>query len=105
MIEKFPVTVRNELNAGTLVAAFQAPGVIGSVLGLAGPVSVYCHCVIVSLICSFYLGVAARATAKAGSFLRNASMLLGRETTIQLSICICSAVSFLLLHSGVHHLE
>ena len=35
----------------------QAPGIIGSALGLVGPVSVYCGCV--SCICNFCLSVAA----------------------------------------------
>ena len=32
----------SDLKIGTPVAALQAPGVIGLVLGLVGPVSVYC---------------------------------------------------------------
>ena len=40
---------------------FQAPGVIGSALGLVDPVSVYCDWVRFKvLICSFYLSVVAR---------------------------------------------
>ena len=35
----------NDLEIGTPVATCQAPGVIGSVLGLVGPVSLYCDCV------------------------------------------------------------
>ena len=38
----------------------QAPGVIGSLLGLVGPVSVYCLGEMESWICNFYLSVAAR---------------------------------------------
>ena len=35
-------TDTSDLNIGTPVATFQAPGIIGSALGLVGPVSVYC---------------------------------------------------------------
>ena len=39
----------------------QAPGIIGSALGLVCPVSVYCELgEVESLICNFYLSVAAR---------------------------------------------
>ena len=32
-----------DLKTGTPVASYKAPGVIGSALGLVGPVSVYCN--------------------------------------------------------------
>ena len=35
----------SDLKIGTPVLSCKAPGVIGSVLGLVGPVSVYCDCV------------------------------------------------------------
>ena len=51
----------------------QAPGVLGSVLGLVGPVSLG---EVESLICNFYLSVAARKIVCADPSLRYTSMLL-----------------------------
>ena len=49
----------------------QAPGIIGSALGLVGPVSVYCDLGDVeSWICIFYLSVAARKIVCADPSLR-----------------------------------
>ena len=57
----------------------QAPGVIGSVLGLVGPVSVNLWLgEMESLICNFYLSVAARQIVWADPSLRYTCMLLGR---------------------------
>ena len=57
----------------------QAPGVIGSALGLVGPVSVCCDWVRVdSWIRSFCLSVAARTVVRADPSLRYTSLLLGR---------------------------
>ena len=59
---------------------WQAPGTIGSELGLVGPVSVYgLRLRQKSLICSFYLSVAARTAVCADQSLRYTDMLLGRE--------------------------
>ena len=54
----------------------QVPGMIGLVLGLVGPVSVYCD--VDSLICNFYLSVAASKIVSADPSLRYSSLLLGR---------------------------
>ena len=57
----------------------QTPDIIGSLLGLVGPVSVYCDGVRWKvLICKFYLGVAARKIVWADPSLRYIRMLLGR---------------------------
>ena len=56
----------------------QAPGVIGSVLGLVGPVSVYCDLgEMESLACNFYHSVAARKIVRPDPSLRYTRMLLG----------------------------
>ena len=54
---------------------------IGSVLRAAGPVSVYCETP--SLICHFYLSVAARTIVWTDPSQRYTSMLLGRLATYQ----------------------
>ena len=58
---------------------YQAPGVIGSVMGLVGPVSVYCDWVKWKVFfCKFYLSVAAGKIVWADPSLRYTPMLLGR---------------------------
>ena len=65
----------------------QAPGVIGSVLGLAGPLSVYCDWVRwKSLVCNFYLSVAARKIVWADPSLRytlHVAGTLSKQANIQ----------------------
>ena len=53
----------------------QAPGGLGSALGLVGPVSVYCE--VESLICNFCLSVAARKIVRADPSLRYTGMFAG----------------------------
>ena len=56
----------------------QAPGVVSSVMGLVGPVSVYCDWVRWKVwVCNFCLSVAARKIVCADPSLRCTCMLLG----------------------------
>ena len=54
----------------------QAPGIIGSALGLVGLVSVFCDWVR-EKVSTFYLSVVARALVRADPSLRCTNMLLG----------------------------
>ena len=59
----------------------QATGITGSAPGLVDPVSVYWLSETDSLICNFYLSVAAHTTARADPSLIYTSTLLGRQAT------------------------
>ena len=68
----------------------QAPGDIGSALRLVGLVSVYCDWVRVeTLICNFYLSVAAHKNVWADPSLRYTSMLLGTFSSQQTNLASC----------------
>ena len=57
----------------------QAPGIIGSALGMVDPVPVYCDGGYVkTLICNFRLSVASLTTVRADSCLRYTDMLVGQ---------------------------